>query len=129
MVLTGSSYPEEVKAEGISYGETRTGGEIHDYGKAGDDPKTADVDESNVEVNKPVNDSDRWKARAYAPDQESVKYGLTANGTKVSVYKYQKADTPGTYYNMDIARFSSDDATPDKGIADRILFLRGPKRS
>ncbi len=113
MVLTGSSYPEEVKAEGISYGETRTGGEIHDYGKAGDDPKTADVDESNVEVNKPVNDSDRWKARAYAPDQESVKYGLTANGAKVSVYKYQKADTPGTYYNMDIARFSSDDATPE----------------
>ena len=76
---------------------------VHDYGKSGDDPATPE-DESEL-----VADSDVKKSAQY---QESTKYRLKANGTEVSVYKYQKQENPGQYYHMDIARFSSDDAEP-----------------
>lgn len=82
----------------------KTGGNIHDYGKTGDDPATPDVDESAIVAN-----SDVLKSAQY---QESTKYELKVNGTPVSVYKYQKQANPGSYYHMDIARFSSDDAEP-----------------
>ena len=84
--------------------QDKTGGNIHDYGKSGDDPTTPDVDESAI-----VADSDVLKSAQY---QESTKYELKVNGTPVSVYKYQKQANPGSYYHMDIARFSSDDAEP-----------------
>ena len=84
--------------------QDKTGGNIHDYGKTGDDPTTPDVDESAI-----VADSDVLKSAQY---QESTKYELKVNGTPVSVYKYQKQTDPGSYYHMDIARFSSDDAEP-----------------
>ena len=76
---------------------------VHDYGKSGDDPETAE-DESAVVAN-----NDLMKSASY---QESTKYDLKANGTDVSVYKYQKQADPGQYYHMDIARFSSDDTQP-----------------
>lgn len=79
-------------------------GAVHDYGKSGDDPATPDVDESALVYN-----ADVFKSAQY---QESTKYELKANGTPVSVYKYQKQDNPGTFYHMDVARFSSDDAEP-----------------
>ncbi len=84
--------------------QDKTGGNIHDYGKSGDDPTTPDVDESAIVAN-----SDVLKSAQY---QESTKYELKVNGTPVSVYKYQKQTDPGSYYHMDIARFSSDDAEP-----------------
>ena len=84
--------------------QDKTGGNIHDYGKSGDDPTTPDVDESAIVAN-----SDVLKSAQY---QESSKYELKVNGTPVSVYKYQKQTDPGSYYHMDIARFSSDDAEP-----------------
>ena len=84
--------------------QNKTGGNIHDYGKTGDDPATPDVDESAIVAN-----SDVLKSAQY---QESTKYELKVNGTPVSVYKYQKQANPGSYYHMDIARFSSDDAEP-----------------
>ena len=84
--------------------QDKTGGNIHDYGKTGDDPTTPDVDESAIVAN-----SDVLKSAQY---QESTKYELKVNGTPVSVYKYQKQTDPGSYYHMDIARFSSDDAEP-----------------
>ena len=76
---------------------------VHDYSKSGDDPETAE-DESAVVAN-----DDLMKSASY---QESTKYDLKANGTDVSVYKYQKQADPGQYYHMDIARFSSDDTQP-----------------
>ena len=77
---------------------------VHDYGKSGDDPKTAE-DESAIVAN-----ADPMKSAQY---QESGKYGLQVNDTPVTVYRYQKSENPGTnYYHMDVARFSSDDATP-----------------
>lgn len=76
---------------------------VHDYGKSGDDPETAE-DESAIVAN-----DDLMKSASY---QESTKYDLKANGTDVSVYKYQKQADPGQYYHMDIARFSSDDTQP-----------------
>ena len=82
----------------------KTGGNIHDYGKTGDDPATPDVDESAIVAN-----SDVLRSAQY---QESTKYELKVNGTPVSVYKYQKQTDPGSHYHMDIARFSSDDAEP-----------------
>lgn len=82
---------------------TGSGGAVHDYGKSGDDPAT-DEDESAIVAN-----SDVFKSAQY---QESTKYSLTANGTPVSVYKYQKQTDPGKFYHMDVARFSSDDAAP-----------------
>ena len=82
----------------------KTGGNIHDYGKTGDDPATPDVDESVIVAN-----SDVLRSAQY---QESTKYELKVNGTPVSVYKYQKQTDPGSHYHMDIARFSSDDAEP-----------------
>ena len=84
--------------------QDKTGGNIHDYGKSGDDPTTPDVDESAVVAN-----SDVLKSAQY---QESTKYELKVNGTPVSVYKYQKQENPGQFYHMDVARFSSDDAEP-----------------
>lgn len=78
-------------------------GAVHDYGKSGDDPATPE-DESAVVAN-----SDPFKSGQY---QESTKYSLKANGTPVSVYKYQKQANPGKFYHMDVARFSSDDAQP-----------------
>ena len=84
--------------------QDKTGGNIHDYGKSGDDPTTPDVDESSVVAN-----SDVLKSAQY---QESTKYELKVNGTPVSVYKYQKQENPGQFYHMDVARFSSDDAEP-----------------
>ena len=62
------------------------------------------MDESAIVAN-----SDVLKSAQY---QESTKYELKVNGTPVSVYKYQKQANPGSYYHMDIARFSSDDAEP-----------------
>ena len=82
----------------------KTGGNIHDYRKTGDDPATPDVDESAIVAN-----SDVLRSAQY---QESTKYELKVNGTPVSVYKYQKQTDPGSHYHMDIARFSSDDAEP-----------------
>lgn len=82
----------------------KTAGNIHDYGKSGDDPTTPDVDESAVVAN-----SDVLKSAQY---QESTKYELKVNGTPVSVYKYQKQEDAGQFYHMDVARFSSDDAEP-----------------
>lgn len=76
---------------------------VHDYGKSGDDPATPE-DESNL-----VADENVFRSAQY---QESTKYSLTANGTPISVYKYQKQEDPGKYYHMDVARFSSDDAQP-----------------
>lgn len=76
---------------------------VHDYGKSGDDPTTAE-DESAIVYNDDVRKSAQY--------QESTKYELKANGTPVSVYKYQKQSAPGKYYHMDVARFSSDDAEP-----------------
>lgn len=76
---------------------------VHDYGKSGDDPATEE-DESALVYNDNIMASAQYK--------ESEKYELKANGTEVSVYKYQKQENPGKYYHMDIARFSSDDAQP-----------------
>ena len=84
--------------------QDKTGGNIHDYGKSGDDPATPDVDESAIVANSNVMQSAQY--------QESTKYELKVNGTPVSVYKYQKQENAGKYYHMDIARFSSDDAEP-----------------
>lgn len=76
---------------------------VHDYGKSGDDPATVE-DESALVANENIMASAQYK--------ESDKYELKANGTVVSVYKYQKQDEPGKLYHMDVARFSSDDAQP-----------------
>ena len=54
----------------------KTGGNIHDYGKTGDDPATPDVDESAIVAN-----SDVLRSAQY---QESTKYELKVNGTPVS---------------------------------------------
>lgn len=49
----------------------KTGGNIHDYGKTGDDPATPDVDESAIVAN-----SDVLRSAQY---QESTKYELKVN--------------------------------------------------
>lgn len=111
LTATGITYP--ISAEGMSGangGEEAaaaplSGGTVHDYGKSGDDPATPE-DESAI-----VFHEDVMRSASYA---ESSKYGLQANGTDVSVYKYQKKAEAGTnFYHMDVARFSSDDATPE----------------
>ena len=94
---------QEQQAEIVKVAD-KTAGNIHDYGKSGDDPTTPDVDESAVVAN-----SDVLKSAQY---QESTKYELKVNGTPVSVYKYQKQEDAGQFYHMDVARFSSDDAEP-----------------
>ena len=79
----------------------KTGGNIHDYGKSGDDP-TTDVDESQRVYSKDY--------LANASYGESEKYSMTANQTAISVYQYRKNSAPGNrFYHMDVARFSSDD--------------------
>ncbi|MGN1116458.1 MAG: glycosyl hydrolase family 28 protein, partial [Candidatus Ornithomonoglobus sp.] len=83
-------------------------GAVHDYGKPGDDPAT-EADESAAVYN-----SDVLKSASYA---ESTKYGVTANGTAVTAYKYQHSTTEGNkYYKMDVVRFSSDDAQPEMAV-------------
>ncbi len=96
---------EERNAEtgNASVFQTDGRGAVHDYGKSGDDPAT-EADESAVVAN-----DDPLKSAQY---QESTKYDLKANGTSVSVYKYQKQSGTGKFYHMDVARFSSDDSQP-----------------
>lgn len=81
--------------------ELKSGGNVHDYGKSGDDPATEE-DESQT-----VYSADYAVNASYG---ESTKYSLTANQTDISVYQYRKGGNPGTaFYHMDVARFSSDD--------------------
>lgn len=107
LTMTATSLP--FYAQAAELGEvpeaaSTTGrGAVHDYGKSGDDPQTTE-DESAIVYN-----ADVMKSAQY---QESTKYTLKANGTPVSVYKYQKQSNPGKHYHMDVARFSSDDAEP-----------------
>lgn len=94
-------------------------GAIHDYGRSGDDPATPEVDESAI-----VASADIVENKQYP---ESTKYGMTANETPVSIYKYQKGSDGSRFYNFDIARFSSQDRTPvftitltDDTVIDRV---------
>jgi uncharacterized protein YjdB len=105
ITMTIAMLPETVAlADEAGTTVDRSGGNIHDYGKVGDDPDT-EIDESAI-----VADSDVLKSAQY---QESSKYELKANGTPITVYKYQKSSNAGSaYYHMDVARFSADDATP-----------------
>ena len=79
----------------------KTGGNVHDYGKSGDDPATPE-DESAL-----VYSEDYLANASYG---ESTKYSMKANQTDISVYQYRKREAAGSiFYHMDVARFSSDD--------------------
>lgn len=107
--MTVAMCPITAKAEENVNISIKTGGNIHDYGKSGDDPTTAE-DESQ---------------RAYSQDYlanasygESEKYSMTANQTAISVYQYRKnSDAGNRFYHIDVARFSSDDPAAELVIA------------
>ena len=84
-------------------GVNKAAAAVHDYGRCGDDPATL-VDESLT-----VASEDTVKNKRY---MESTKYGLAVDETMVSVYKYKKGADGSKYYNFDVARFSSDDVSP-----------------
>lgn len=76
---------------------------VHDYGKSGDDPAT-EIDESAIVASDDVAENNQYR--------KSTKFVMTANGTSVSIFKYQKGPLGSGYYNFDVARFSSEDRTP-----------------
>lgn len=88
-------------ADSLSVDVDKTGGNVHDYGKSGDDPATAE-DESLL-----VYSEDYLANASYG---ESARYSVKANQTDISVYQYRKrAEAGSIFYHMDVARFSSDD--------------------
>lgn len=103
--MIASSYPVELSVCGNSVVASAASGEVHDYGRVGDDPLTEE-DESEVVKN----DSNLMQS---AWDAESTKYSVNVNTTPVQPYKYRKSEDTGSYYKMDVVRFSSDDASPE----------------
>jgi hypothetical protein len=81
--------------------------QVRDYGRPGDDPATA-ADESLATASESITENNRY--------EESGKYEVEANGTTVSTYKYRKGPDGGSFYNFDIARFSSTERAPELKI-------------
>ena len=80
-------------ADSLSVDVDKTGGNVHDYGKSGDDPATAE-DESLL-----VYSEDYLANASYG---ESARYSVKANQTDISVYQYRKrAEAGSIFYHMD----------------------------
>ena len=77
---------------------------VHDYGKSGDDPAT-EFDESSVLASDDIAENKQYR--------ESTRFAMTTNETSVSIHKYQKGPDGSNFYNFDIARFSSQNRTPE----------------
>lgn len=80
-------------------------GAVHDYGRPGDDPATPEIDESAVLASDDIVENKRYP--------ESTQFTMTANETPVSIYKYRKGPDGSRFYSFDVARFASENRTPE----------------
>lgn len=83
-------------------------GLVHDYGVAGDDPATKQVDESARVASDDIVRNGRY--------QLSTRFDLRVSATQVSAFKYKKGADGSDFYNFDVARFASDEVTPEISI-------------